>query len=114
MGSSLGALVLGARKGKFNEDGTANVMPGSSIPMATLGVWILWLGWFGFNGASQLALGSYADADAVATIFANTSMAAAGGVLAPMILSRLMYGKTDIGATLNGAIAGLVSITAEP
>lgn len=110
----VGALVLGARKGKFNDDGSANVMPGSSIPMATLGVWILWLGWFGFNGASQLALGSYADADAVATIFANTSMAAAGGVLAPMILSRLMYGKTDIGATLNGAIAGLVSITAEP
>ena len=89
-------------------------MPRSSIPMATLGVWILWVGWFGFNGASQLALGSYADADAVATIFANTTMAAAGGVLAPMVLSRLMYGKTDIGATLNGAIAGLVSITAEP
>ena len=110
----VGALVLGARKGKFNTDGTANVMPGSSIPMATLGVWILWLGWFGFNGASQLALGSYEDSNAVATIFANTSMAAAGGVLAPMVLSRLMYGKTDIGATLNGAIAGLVSITAEP
>ena len=89
-------------------------MRGQSIPMATLGVWILWLGWFGFNGASQLALGSYGDADAVATIFSNTSMAAAGGVLGPMILSRVLYGKTDIAATLNGAIAGLVSITAEP
>ena len=82
--------------------------------MATLGVWILWLGWFGFNGASQLALGSYADANAVASIFANTTMAAAGGVIAPMVLSRIVEGKTNIGATLNGAIAGLVSITAEP
>jgi Amt family ammonium transporter len=109
-----GALILGSRKGKFNKDGTSNVMPGQSIPKATLGVWILWLGWFGFNGASQLALGTYADADAVATIFTNTTMAAAGGVLGPMILSRIVYGKTDIGATLNGAIAGLVSITAEP
>ena len=109
-----GALILGARKGKYNTDGTTNIMPGQSIPMATLGVWILWLGWFGFNGASQLALGSYIDADAVATIFANTSMAAAGGVMGAMILSRLIYGKTDISATLNGAIAGLVSITAEP
>ena len=109
-----GALILGSRKGKYNTDGTANIMPGQSIPMATLGVWILWLGWFGFNGASQLALGSYIDADAVATIFANTSMAAAGGVMGAMILSRLIYGKTDISATLNGAIAGLVSITAEP
>jgi Amt family ammonium transporter len=109
-----GALILGSRKGKYNTDGTTNIMPGQSIPMATLGVWILWLGWFGFNGASQLALGSYIDADAVATIFANTSMAAAGGVMGAMILSRLIYGKTDISATLNGAIAGLVSITAEP
>jgi Amt family ammonium transporter len=109
-----GALILGSRKGKYNIDGTTNIMPGQSIPMATLGVWILWLGWFGFNGASQLALGSYIDADAVATIFANTSMAAAGGVMGAMILSRLIYGKTDISATLNGAIAGLVSITAEP
>ena len=74
----------------------------------------LWLGWFGFNGASQLALGSYADANAVASIFANTTMAAAGGVIAPMVLNRIVEGKTNIGATLNGAIAGLVSITAEP
>ena len=109
-----GAILLGARKGKFDSKGNANVMPGQSIPMATLGVWILWLGWFGFNGASQLALGSYADANAVASIFANTTMAAAGGVIAPMVLSRLVDGKTNISATLNGAIAGLVSITAEP
>ena len=79
-----GALILGSRNGKFNEDGTANVMAGQSIPMSTLGVWILWLGWFGFNGGSQLALGTYEDANSVAQIFANTSMAAAGGVLAPM------------------------------
>jgi Amt family ammonium transporter len=109
-----GAILLGARKGKFDAKGNAIVMPGQSIPMATLGVWILWLGWFGFNGASQLALGSYADANAVASIFANTTMAAAGGVIAPMVLSRIVEGKTNIGATLNGAIAGLVSITAEP
>ncbi len=109
-----GAILLGARKGKFDSKGNASVMPGQSIPMATLGVWILWLGWFGFNGASQLALGSYADANAVASIFANTTMAAAGGVIAPMALSRIVDGKTNIGATLNGAIAGLVSITAEP
>jgi len=109
-----GAILLGSRKDKYDSNGNVNVMPGQSIPMATLGVWILWLGWFGFNGASQLALGSYADANAVATIFANTSMAAAGGIIAPMALSRLVYGKTDIAATLNGAIAGLVSITAEP
>jgi Amt family ammonium transporter len=109
-----GAILLGARKGKFDSKGNAIVMPGQSIPMATLGFWILWLGWFGFNGASQLALGSYADANAVASIFANTTMAAAGGVIAPMVLSRIIEGKTNIGATLNGAIAGLVSITAEP
>ncbi len=109
-----GALVLGPRTGKYNEDGSSNILAGQSIPMATLGVFILWLGWFGFNGASQLALGSYNDANAVATIFANTSMAAAGGVLSSMLLSRIIYGKTDISATLNGAIAGLVSITAEP
>ncbi len=109
-----GALILGSRTGKYNTDGTTNIIPGQSIPMATLGVFILWLGWFGFNGASQLALGTYIDANAVATIFSNTTMAAAGGVVASMGLSRIIYGKTDIAATLNGAIAGLVSITAEP
>jgi Amt family ammonium transporter len=109
-----GALILGPRVGRFNKDGSSNILPGQSVPMTTLGVFILWFGWFGFNGASQLALGSYVDANAIATIFANTSMAAAGGVLAPMIVSKIIYNKTDIGATLNGAIAGLVSITAEP
>jgi Amt family ammonium transporter len=113
-GALITIYLLGARIGKFDSDGKPKALPGHNLPIAAAGVFILWLGWFGFNGASQLALGSYADADAVATIFANTSMAAAGGVLAPMVLSRLMYGKTDIGATLNGAIAGLVSITAEP
>ena len=109
-----GAIILGAREGKFTEDGTVNTLPGCSLPMTTLGVFILWLGWFGFNGGSQLALGSGADATAVADIFVNTSLAAAGGVLACMILSKVTNSHTNIAATLNGAIAGLVAITAEP
>ena len=109
-----GAILLGAREGKFNSDGSANVLAGCSVPLTTLGVFILWLGWFGFNGGSQLALGSGDDATAVATIFVNTSLAAAGGVLAPMIVSKLTNSHTNIAASLNGAIAGLVAITAEP
>ena len=109
-----GAIILGARKGKFNNDGTVNVIPGCSLPMTTLGVFILWLGWFGFNGGSQLALGSGADATAIADIFVNTNLAAAGGVLAAMIVSKLTNSHTNISASLNGAIAGLVAITAEP
>jgi len=109
-----GAIILGAREGKFTKDGTVNTLPGCSLPMTTLGVFILWLGWFGFNGGSQLALGSGADATAVADIFVNTSLAAAGGVLACMILSKITNSHTNIAATLNGAIAGLVAITAEP
>jgi Amt family ammonium transporter len=109
-----GAILLGSRTGKFNNDGSVNTLPGSSVPLTTLGVFILWLGWFGFNGGSQLALGSAADATAVANIFVNTSLAAAGGVLACMIISRLSNSHTNISATLNGAIAGLVAITAEP
>ena len=109
-----GAILLGAREGKFNSDGSANVLAGCSVPLKTLGVFILWLGWFGFNGGSQLALGSGDDATAVATIFVNTSLAAAGGVLAPMIVSKLTNSHTNIAASLNGAIAGLVAITAEP
>ncbi len=109
-----GAIILGAREGKFAKDGTVNTLPGCSLPMTTLGVFILWLGWFGFNGGSQLALGSGADATAVADIFVNTSLAAAGGVLACMILSKITNSHTNIAATLNGAIAGLVAITAEP
>ena len=109
-----GAILLGAREGKFTPDGTAQTLPGCSLPMTTLGVFILWLGWFGFNGGSQLALGSGADATAVADIFVNTNLAAAGGVVACMIVSKLTNSHTNIAATLNGAIAGLVAITAEP
>ena len=109
-----GAIILGSREGKFNNDGSVNTLSGCSLPMTTLGVFILWLGWFGFNGGSQLALGSGADATAVADIFVNTSLAAAGGVLACMIISKVTNSHTNIAATLNGAIAGLVAITAEP
>ncbi|MEN1729716.1 MAG: ammonium transporter, partial [Pseudomonadota bacterium] len=108
-----GAIVLGARAGKY-KDGKVNPMPGSNLPLATLGTFILWLGWFGFNGGSQLAMGSITDADSVAMIFANTNTAAAGGAIAAMILTQIMYGKIDLTMVLNGALAGLVSITAEP
>ncbi len=108
-----GAILLGARAGKF-KDGRVNPMPGSSMPLATLGTFILWLGWFGFNGGSQLVLGSTGDADAVSQIFANTNIAASGGALMAMILTQLLYGKVDLTMVLNGALAGLVSITAEP
>ena len=110
----VGAIVLGARRGKFNADGSVNPMPGANLPLATLGTFILWIGWFGFNGGSQLALGTGADATAMANIFANTNMAAAGGVVAAMLVAQLIYGKTDLTLALNGAIAGLVSITAAP
>ncbi len=109
-----GAIMLGARKGKYGSDGSVRTVPGCSLPMTTLGVFILWLGWFGFNGGSQLALGSGDDATAVANIFVNTTLAAAGGVIACMITSKLTNSHTNIAATLNGAIAGLVAITAEP
>ena len=108
-----GAILLGARKGKFR-DGQTYPMPGSNMPLATLGTFILWLGWFGFNGGSQLALGSVSDADAVSQIFANTNIAASGGAIAAMILTQMLYGKVDLTMVLNGALAGLVSITAEP
>ncbi|HET8728064.1 MAG TPA: ammonium transporter [Alphaproteobacteria bacterium] len=109
-----GAILLGARKGKFRADGGVNPMPGSSLPLATLGTFILWLGWFGFNGGSQLALGSAADAIAIATIYINTNMAAAAGLVAAMITSQLVFRKVDLTFALNGALAGLVSITASP
>src|SRR5918996_1526190 len=109
-----GALLLGARKGKYGPAGEVHPMLGSSLPLATLGTFILWLGWFGFNGGSQLALGSAADAIAISNIYVNTNLAAAGGVLAAMILTQLIYKKIDLTFVLNGAIAGLVSITAEP
>jgi Amt family ammonium transporter len=109
-----GAIILGARAGKYGPNGEVNPIPGSSMPLATLGTFILWLGWFGFNGGSQLALGSGADAAAISNIFINTNMAAAAGVVAAMVASNLLYGKIDLTMCLNGAIGGLVSITAEP
>jgi Amt family ammonium transporter len=109
-----GILLLGARRGRFNEYGTPQVLAPSSLPMVTLGTFILWLGWFGFNGGSQLAFSSAADAFAVATIFGNTNAAAAGGVIAATVASQLVYRRLDLTLILNGALAGLVSITAEP
>jgi Amt family ammonium transporter len=109
-----GAIVLGPRLGKYNKEGRVIPMPGSNLALATLGTFILWMGWFGFNGASQLAMGTISDADAVAQIFANTNMAAAAGAVAALILTQLLYKKVDLTMVLNGALAGLVSITAGP
>tara|TARA_R110002020_G_scaffold72482_3_gene186517 strand:+ start:1343 stop:2728 length:1386 start_codon:yes stop_codon:yes gene_type:complete len=109
-----GAILLGARRGKFNADGTVNAMPGSSMPLATLGMFILWLGWFGFNGASQLAMGSVGDVADVGRIMANTNAGAVGGSLAALVLSGILYKKFDLTFVINGALAGLVAITAEP
>jgi len=106
--------VLGPRKGKYGHDGSVNPMPGSNIPMAALGVWILWLGWFGFNGGSELAVASEGSAIAVSQVFLNTNMAAAGGVVAALVMSLVMTGKMDVTMAMNGAIAGLVAITADP
>ena len=107
-------LVLGPRKGKYNSNGSTNPMPGSNIPMAALGVWILWLGWFGFNGGSELVVSNESAAIAVSQVFLNTNMAAAGGVVAAIITSLVLTGKMDVTMAMNGAIAGLVSITASP
>ena len=108
-----GAIVLGPRLGKY-KDGRVTPFPGSNLPLATLGTFILWLGWFGFNGGSQLAMGSIGDAADVSRIFVNTNTAAAGGAVAALILTQVVYGKIDLTMVLNGALAGLVSITAEP
>ena len=108
-----GALILGPRIGKY-KDGKVVPMPGANLPIATLGVFILWLGWFGFNGGSQLAMGTVGDIADVSRIFANTNAAAAGGAIAALILTQVVYGKVDLTMVLNGALAGLVSITAEP
>ena len=108
-----GALVLGARTGKYR-DGRVVPMPGANLPLATLGMFILWLGWFGFNGGSQLAMGTISDVADVSRIFSNTNAAAAGGALVALIMTQLMYKKADLTMVLNGALAGLVSITAEP
>ena len=109
-----GVLVLGARKGKYGKDGQINAIPGSNLPMATLGTLILWLGWFGFNGGSELKISDVGEANAVALVFVNTNMAAAGGLVAALLLARLWFGKADLTMALNGALAGLVAITAEP
>ena len=109
-----GALVVGARRGKFRDDGSVRVTAPSNVPAVTLGIFILWLGWFGFNGGSQLALSGAVDAIAISNILANTNLSAAAGVLAAIIVSRPILGRIDLLAGLNGAIAGLVSITAGP
>jgi ammonium transporter, Amt family len=109
-----GVLLLGARKGKYGADGSVRPIPGANLPLATLGTFILWMGWFGFNGGSVLATASVESANAVAVVFMNTNAAAAGGLIAALILARLMFGKADLTMALNGALAGLVAITAEP
>jgi len=109
-----GVLVLGPRKGKYGADGTVHPIPGANLPLATLGTFILWMGWFGFNGGSVLKLGDIANANAVAMVFLNTNAAAAGGVIAAIIVARVMFGKADLTMALNGALAGLVAITAGP
>ena len=109
-----GVLLLGARKGKYGADGSVNAIPGANLPMATLGTFILWLGWFGFNGGSVLATASVESANAVAVVFLNTNAAASGGLIAALIVARFMFGKADLTMALNGALAGLVAITAEP
>ncbi|AKH20945.1 ammonium transporter [Sedimenticola thiotaurini] len=109
-----GVLLLGARKGKYGPGGEIRAIPGSNMPMATLGTFILWLGWFGFNGGSELILSNVGEANAVAAVFVNTNAAAAGGVVAALLTARAIFGKADLTMTLNGALAGLVAITAEP
>ncbi|MGB0722965.1 MAG: ammonium transporter [Gammaproteobacteria bacterium] len=109
-----GVLLLGARKGKYGANGQINAIPGANMPLATLGTFILWLGWFGFNGGSELMVSNVAEANAVALVFVNTNAAAAAGVVAALITSRIMFGKADLTMALNGALAGLVAITAEP
>ena len=106
--------VLGPRKGKYGMDGSVNAMPGSNIPIAALGAWILWLGWFGFNGGSELIISDEASAIAVSQVFMNTNMSAAGGVVAALLTSLILTGKSDVTMAINGAIAGLVAITAGP
>jgi Amt family ammonium transporter len=109
-----GVLLLGARKGKYSANGQINAIPGANLPLATLGTFILWLGWFGFNGGSVLATASAESANAVAVVFMNTNAAAAGGLIAALIVARILFGKADLTMALNGALAGLVAITAEP
>ena len=109
-----GVLLLGARKGKYGPNGEIHAIPGANLPLATLGTFILWMGWFGFNGGSTLKLGGIGVANEVANVFLNTNAAAAGGLIAALIVARIMFGKADLTMALNGALAGLVAITAEP
>jgi Amt family ammonium transporter len=109
-----GVLILGARQGKYTKDGKANAIPGSNLPLATLGTFILWMGWFGFNGGSVLATATVESANSVAVVFMNTNAAAAGGLIGALLLARILFGKADLTMALNGALAGLVAITAEP
>lgn len=109
-----GVLLLGSRKGKYGPNGEIRAIPGANLPLAALGTLILWMGWFGFNGGSVLKLGDIASANAVAMVFLNTNAAAAGGAVGALILARIIFGKADLTMLLNGALAGLVAITAEP
>jgi Amt family ammonium transporter len=109
-----GVILLGARKGKYGPDGQVRAIPGANLPLSALGTLILWLGWFGFNGGSELMVSNVGEANAVALVFVNTNMAAAGGLVAALLLARVWFGKADLTMALNGALAGLVAITAEP
>lgn len=109
-----GVLLVGARKGKYGADGSVHPIPGANLPLATLGTFILWMGWFGFNGGSVLATASVESANAVAVVFMNTNAAAAGGLIAALVTARFLFGKADLTMALNGALAGLVAITAGP
>ena len=109
-----GVLLLGPRKGKYNANGTVNAIPGANLPLATLGMFILWFGWFGFNGGSELKTSNIIEANAVAQVFVNTNIAACGGVVAALLTARMLFGKADLTMALNGALAGLVAITADP
>jgi ammonium transporter, Amt family len=109
-----GVILLGARKGKYGANGQIKAFPGANLPLATLGMFILWMGWFGFNGGSTLKLGGIGVANEVANVFLNTNAAASGGLIAALLVARIMFGKADLTMALNGALAGLVAITAEP
>ena len=109
-----GVILLGARKGKYTNDGRVNAIPGANLPLATLGTFILWMGWFGFNGGSVLKLGDIASSNSVAMVFLNTNAAAAGGAIAALVFAKILFKKADLTMALNGALAGLVAITAEP
>ncbi|MFL0803527.1 MAG: ammonium transporter [Agarilytica sp.] len=109
-----GVLVLGPRKGKYGPNGEVNAIPGANLPLATLGTFILWMGWFGFNGGSTLKLGGIAVSNEVANVFLNTNAAASGGLIGALLIARLLFGKADLTMALNGALAGLVAITADP